>query len=265
MEARKINIQEIESWNEKQFRELYDGEYEVVIVKGFRIHLVDLGDEYFKYSKIVFAPNGNQVRYANDYELHHETMTREEMREWYLKTARSALFTEAELEQPLKSYDDYKRRRRFITELLPFCAKYGYFTVFRICRNDQEEREYEEEKAGYPICCPPAFCFFKQEDQAFAEHITELFVRLCQQEADTANNYEYMFNAFWYELGNHEYQINWQGDWDVLSVWGEIKWRGEDANIEEYFDELGFTGVQRRAYRDAVLEYLRYCRKNDLY
>ena len=262
---RKVTIYEIEKWNEGKFREMYDGRYEVVLVKGFRVHLVDLGDEYFKYSMIVFAPNGNQVRHANDYELHHNSMGREELREYFLKKAQSALFTEAELEQPLKSYFDYKARRRFISELLPFCAKNGYFTMFCICRNKAEEEAYEAEKAEWPILCAPAFCYFKKEDQAFAEHIDELFVRLCQQEADTANNYDYMFSAFYYELGNHEYHINWQGDWDVLQCWGNITWRGEDANIEEYFDDLGFTETQRKAYRDAVRQYLRDCIKQDRY
>ena len=265
MEARNISIFEIETWNEDKFREMYDGQYEVVLVKGFRVHLVDLGDDRFKYSKIVFASNGNQVHYANDYELHHSHMTREELRELYIKNARKALFTEAELEQPLKSYFEYRARGRFISELLPFCAKGGYFSMFAILSTEEKRVEYEMRKAGYPVFCAPAFAYFKEEDRAFADHLSDLWLRLCQQESDTANDYDYMFTAFYYELGNHEYQINWQGDWDVLRCWGDIKWRGECADVEPYFDELGFTETQRKAYRDAVKAYLRDCRKNDRY
>ena len=28
-------------------------------------------------------------------------------------------------------------------------------------------------------------------------------------------DYEHAYDAFFYEMGNHEYHINWQGDWDA--------------------------------------------------
>ena len=263
----KINIQEIEEYNESIFMVAYCGDYERLDVKGFRVYLVDLGDPYFKYSMLVFAPNGNQVVYAHDFELHHNNKTREELRELYIKKANACLFTEEELAAPLKSYHDFEARRRFITELLPFCAKNGYFSVFRICTTEEEEAMYEAEKEEYPVCCPPAYCYFKQEDEAFSSHICALFIRLTHQEKDSANNYEYQYNAFYYELGNHEYHINsYQGDWDTLSAFGNIEWHGQGAEArEKYFAELGFTDVQRKAFEDARRQFLHDAMENDWY
>lgn len=44
--------------------------------------------------------------------------------------------------------------------------------------------------------------------------------------------------AFLYEMDNHEYAINWDGDWDVLQCF---------AMSEENLDKLGLAGAYRRA------------------
>lgn len=260
---RKVTIHEIEKWNEGKFRELYDGEYEVVLVKGFRCYLCDIGGNP-KYSMIVFAPNGNQVHYANEYELHYNKKTHEQLREIFLKSARNSLFTEAELEQPLKSYFDYKARYRFITEYLPFCARYGYFSCYWVYSTEKQKQEHLEEQAKWPVFCPPARAYFKKDDEAFADHIGELFIRLCQQKNDTADDYQYNYDMFYYELGNHEFHLSLDPDWSVLCDFGRIR-RDPDATLDDYFDDLGFTETQRKAYRDAVRQYIRDCIKQDRY
>jgi hypothetical protein len=71
------------------------------------------------------------------------------------------------------------------------------------------------------------------------------------------DDYEYNKEAFLYEMRNHEYGINWQADYDVLSVFGNISYCGESCSneLENYFDQLKFSETRRRAYRDARRKY----------
>lgn len=46
--------------------------------------------------------------------------------------------------------------------------------------------------------------------------------------------------AIEYEMYNHEYPINWQGDWDVCSCFGGVEYK-EDSDYRDYLSELGFN------------------------
>lgn len=256
---KNLTIKDIEALNEEQFREQYP-DAEMLEIKGFHVYLVDFGG-YFQFSRMVFG-DGRQIRWADDFQIHHPSRPPEKLRDIYLKNVRSILFTEKELAKPLKSYSDFERRRKFITELLPL--KRDFLSMFRYFANKEEEIAYEEAKAKHTVFIPPAFGSFLPEDKEFADHIGELFLQLCQQEMDTANNYEYNFNAFYYELGNHEYHINYyQGDWDTLSAFGNIEWHGQGEEArQQYYKELDFTEVQIKAFEDARKKYLREAAKH---
>lgn len=258
-----ITITEIEAMGEQELRTRFAPDFEAIPLKGFTLYLVDVAG-VFGYSKIVFG-EGRQIIWANDYQLHHSTMTREELREWYIKTAEHALFTEEELAQPLKNYMDYQRRRKFISELLPLTR--DYISAFHYEGTAEERAARAAAVDAHPVFCPYAFGYFTAADAEFATHISELFLQLVKQEQDTANNYEYSKNAFYYELGNHEYHINtYQGDYDTLSAFGNITWRGQSEEaLQAYFAELGFTETQKRAYRDARKEFLHNAAKNGWY
>lgn len=65
-------------------------------------------------------------------------------------------------------------------------------------------------------------------------------------------------DAFYYEMANHEYHINWQGDWDVCSCFGEVEY-SEEKTYREYLSDLGynehtiqnFSAARRRFLHDA--------------
>ena len=57
---------------------------------------------------------------------------------------------------------------------------------------------------------------------------------------------------------NHEYSINWQADYDTLSVFGRITYK-ENATLTDYFDQLKFNDTQRLAYTAARKEYFSEC------
>lgn len=63
-------------------------------------------------------------------------------------------------------------------------------------------------------------------------------------------DYDFAFGAFYYEMGNHEYHINWQADYDVFSCFGNIKY-DDSYYAEDYCDQLKFEEVTRRAFKDA--------------
>ena len=54
------------------------------------------------------------------------------------------------------------------------------------------------------------------------------------------SDHKFAQEAFEYEMANHEYPINWQGDWDVCSVFGDVEY-DEEKGGREYLQELGFS------------------------
>lgn len=59
-------------------------------------------------------------------------------------------------------------------------------------------------------------------------------------------------DAIEYEMFNHEYPINWQGDWDVASCFGNVEY--DDCKYaEDYLKELGFT--------DKIMQVWNECRR----
>lgn len=68
------------------------------------------------------------------------------------------------------------------------------------------------------------------------------------------------FTRIMYEMGNHEYHINWQGDWDVLSCFGlddDVCEYEDDKGADEYMDAMGLSPVTKAAYHDARGDFLR--------
>lgn len=262
-----MNIDQIEAMNEQEIREHFAPDFEAIPCKGYTLYLVDIGG-HFGYSMIVCG-DGRQIRWADDFELHHDyymkSHTREDLRALYIKKAELILYTEEELAQPLKDYHDFERRRKYITELLPL--KRDFMSIFGLVRTEEEKAAREAERAAHPINCASAFGYFSEEDREFALHIDDLMLDLVKHLKNTADNYEYNFNAFYYELGNHEYHINtYQGDWDTLSAFGQIPWRGQGPEArQQYYKDLSFTETQIRAFEDARKKYLKAAGENDWY
>lgn len=67
-------------------------------------------------------------------------------------------------------------------------------------------------------------------------------------------DYDFAFGAFYYEMGNHEYHINWQADYDVCSCFGHVKF-SETYDLVDYWNQLNFTETTRKAYKDARAKF----------
>lgn len=62
--------------------------------------------------------------------------------------------------------------------------------------------------------------------------------------------------AFYYEMANHEYHINWQADWDVCNCFGGCEY-GEDKGYVSYLKEMEYSENVILAYRKARKKFLR--------
>lgn len=221
-------------------------------IKGHNVYFIDFGG-YFGYSAVVFA-EGQQIRYANDYQLHHSSTPRSELYKLYIKKLENILFTEEELAEPAKSYDEETAKRYFLQNY--YGMRRHNKSAFSIIRNKDDEKKFDEERAGLQYC-PVTFAYY--DDADFVRHVMELSDAL-DKANDHSHDYAYNKKAFLHELANHEYQYNhYQGDYDTLSAFGRLEWLGEDAPVAGYFDQLNFTDTQRRAYKDAVREFLATC------
>lgn len=65
------------------------------------------------------------------------------------------------------------------------------------------------------------------------------------------NDHEFAREAIQYEMFNHEYAINWEGDWDVCSCFGKVDYE-EGKPGYEYMKDLGFSDAVVEIYREAA-------------
>lgn len=258
---------ENKEWNIDMIRALTEPEaaalaLETLTIKEHTVYLVDFGG-YFGYSALVFK-NGHHIHYANDYALHHKYTkynddgTREqiepgpaELRQKYIDGLSNTLYTEAEITGPLADYDEYQLKIRYLHNY--YGMREDHVSIFGIFHNAAEEAAHEKRIKGM-ILNPVAFAHYPADKRDFVEHHKALYEALEQRAVEMKQSYDYLKSGFKYEMYNHEYGINWQGDWDVLSCFGHVDYRDDDG-LTGYFDQLGFNETQRRAYLDARKEY----------
>lgn len=238
----KMTIDEIEALDESTVKAMAT---ETVEIKGHTVYFADLG-EYFGYSALVFA-DGRHIYHANDYALHHSGKTREELRKWYVDTMNGKLFTEDELRTPSDDYSERQAKERYLHNYYPMRREYQ--TIF--CSDKDVAEWYKRDKAS-AVFSPIAFGYFKRSDAVFAAHLEELYKAFVACN-NPLRDYKHAKSAFKYEMHNHEYPINWQGDWDVISCFAKVEYKGDGTEIEQ----TGWTDEIKRAYHDAAAEVKR--------
>lgn len=81
-------------------------------------------------------------------------------------------------------------------------------------------------------------------------------------------DFEFAKGAIYYEMCNHEYGTNWQGNWDVCSCFTEreLPYYGDDyygaEECKRYFDIMKWSDDTRRAWSEAQREYYNNASKN---
>lgn len=109
-----------------------------------------------------------------------------------------------------------------------------------------------------------AFCL-----KSDLEHITSELGKVDEMKREFIKDYEQAYDAFMYEMGNHEYHINcYQGDWDVLSCFGlddDVCEFEDGKDADEYMDAMGLSPVTKAAYHDARGDFLRMASEKGWY
>ena len=232
-----LTIKDIESMDEGTTFIFADEKMEI---KGHTVYFIDLGG-YFGFSALVFA-DGQQIKYANDYELHHRGKSRAELRELYIKKMNASLFTDEEL-RTVTGYEDKAAKEYYIRNY--YGLRRPHVSAFYMGKNPPSTEG---------LTFSPVFMAY-YADVDFVKKGAELLRGLEAAEKRNAESLEYWKGAFLYEMYNHEYGINWQADFDVCSCFGSCAGVKDYENREKLFDACGFSEIQRTAYKCAMQEY----------
>ena len=188
-------INEIEALTQNQMEIMVqDGKAEKLVVKNYDCYLVNLGDA-FGYSVLVFK-NNHHIHYANDYQLHHSRKTEEELKQWYIKTLNNKLFTEAELMEEVRTYDEYIRKSYFVRNY--WIMQFERVSVFCIGKPDMKLEEAKEKM----LYCPTCFCYVK--DKNIIERSWEFISHIEKSFNKAKEDIEVFRKMVSYELANHE-------------------------------------------------------------
>lgn len=236
MELKNYTIKDIESMSAADLASFAE---DVETIKGHTVYYIDFGG-YFGFSACVTA-DGQHIKYANDYELHHSGKSRDELREIYRRELSEKLFTESEL-STVSSYEDAQRKRYFLMNY--YGERRPHVSVFYIGESP--------DVSGLTFS-PVFMAYYK--DSAFAKHGAELLHTLSEAEQKNADNFDYWRGAFLYEMYNHEYGINWQADYDVISCFGNCSSVEDYTDAGKLFSAAGFNEIQKAAYMAARREY----------
>ena len=238
-------IRMIEALTEAEARALA---VEAMTIKDHAVYFVEFKG-HFGFSALVYR-DGRHIYHANEYELYYANKSRDELRALFIENLEGKLFTDAEITAPVADYDEYRRKSRFVHSYFPM--RTDHVSIFGCARTDAEVRAYRERIAGMTYD-PVALAYVADPD--FVRRHVELNSELEAAWTARQNDFDALVSAFVYEMSNHEYAINWQGNWDVLSCWGNIEYDEQDRP-EAYFDQLHFTPKQRAAYWQARRDYM---------
>lgn len=242
--TKEYTIRDIEALTEAQAAEMA---IETATVKGHQVYFVDFGG-HFGYSALVFA-DGHHIKYANDYKLHHNGKSHDELKTLYIDSLNKKLFTEEEFES-VTSYDDKKAKEYYIRNY--YGMRRDHISMF-FCGPDKE-REKLRKKTEKMIFSPVFFSYYDKKDADFVKRGEKLLSTLKKAEPKN-DDAEYWKSAFLSEMYNHEYGINAQADFYVCSSFGNCSSVRNYENIEELFSACKFSNVQRAAYMAARREY----------
>ena len=194
-EVFKMDIREIEALTINEAEEMRKaGEAELINIKEHLCYLVDL-QSHFGYSVLVFK-NNHHIYYANDYQLHHRRKTIEELKQWYIETLNNKLFTESELMEDIKTYDEYQKKSYYVRNY--WIMQFNYISAFYIGKPERKLQEAKEKM----IFCPTCFCYVEDKNivhnaSSFIRHIEESF-------ANVKENDDIFRKMVSCELANHE-------------------------------------------------------------
>lgn len=191
-----MTIHEIESFT---YDEAMKHALEVKEIKGHQIIFANLGED-FGFSALVFKDKMH-IYYANDYELHHRSFAEqgnEVLRNYYENVLQNKLYTDNELFEEIKTYDEYSKKRFFLANY--YIQRYEHISIFGI--GEEDEKRIEKGKKIFKFYNPVSFCYVKDKSivdkqQEYAKFLDASFQKL-------KNNLDTFREMVAKELANHE-------------------------------------------------------------
>ena len=126
---------------------------------------------------------------------------------------------------------------------------------------DQLKQILKEWK-GQKVIHGPSGMFYRKADRDF---IHAEFDRIAKEERTFLTDPDRFYQAALYEMQNHEYGINWQGDWDVLQSLGfdaDSAGPVDELTTADYCSRL-LSEPQAKASKAAKSEYYRLALENE--
>ena len=145
------------------------------------------------------------------------------------------------------TYADYRAKTAEIANSLPV------FWAFSEEQFDKElaKRGITRKSAPKKLYSFPMGGFYLRSDADKVKKYYEDMANAKKELVSLMENEEgFAYEAFEYEMYNHEYPINWQGDWDVCSCFGKCEY-GDGKYGEDYLKELGFSNKVIKEYAKA--------------
>lgn len=152
------------------------------------------------------------------------------------------------------TYEEYKNKKQEEVNKLPLFFAYNDVQF----EDAMKERGLKPTDTDKIYSLPNCGGFYLKTD---ADKIKEFFNRK-DELPELMKDEEFAEGAFYYEMADHEYAINWEGDYDVCECFGECKYR-DDKSGDDYLKEMGYGETTRRAYQKARKRYMKGAMKND--
>lgn len=190
-------IDKIDSLTEKEAKELAS---EIMEIKGHQCYLIDF-DDRFGYSILIFK-NGKHIYHADDYELYHgytvKNYGKEHLRNLYIEEMNNKLYTDEELLEPIKTYEEYEHKGHFLRNY--WIMRYDYATAFYI--GEKQKKEVEQNVKKYPFYNPVSYCYVS--DKAIVADSIKYEKFLEKEFKRLKDNLKVFREMVSYELANHE-------------------------------------------------------------
>ena len=229
--VKNMTITKIE---ELTFEEAKEIALEIIKIKDHDCVFVDFNNRSLGYSVLVFK-DGKHIHYVNDYELHHSYMVKEQgketLRQYYIDEMNNRLYTDMELLEDIKTYDEYKKKDYFLRNY--WIMRYEYLSIFGI--GEEAQRNFDNVKPNFPFYSSVSFCYVADEgiveiQKKYCEHLEAAYKTL-QENNDTFRE------MIRYELGNHEACITYDYT-DALKALGYTWEKLSDEQRQITLEEL---------------------------
>lgn len=169
-------------------------------IKEHKCFFVDFGG-YFGYSVLVFKDK-KHIHYADDFELHHHYIVKksgkEALKKWYIESLNRKLYTEKELLENVKTYDEYKQKDYFLRNY--YIMRYDHISIFGI--GEEAKKAFEKARKTYTVYDPVSFCYVK--DKEIVEKQIEILNHLKKSFKSLKENNDTFREMIRHELANHE-------------------------------------------------------------